>query len=325
MNRIVLDSAPAPISRAYRLMYDQPDPELAYPAIALFSEPLIKWYGVVALVLLRQCRPDVLRSEGLLSQFLSPSLGVWTQLIRLATTECGAAAPTALRSVFDEVLSRQSPALTQCVREIEDYLGSGLQKRTMIDYFDALVFYRNKTRGHGAPSPQHQRDLSHVLLEGYDDVLRRLDGLQRLRLVYVERAEIHRGGAVHVLRICNGLNSFILPERLALGTREGLASGSVHLFSEESKPLVELSPILVRPPGSDGFYFYNGSRKNVEYLSYDGTGQEYYRPDGYLEAVREFLSLADGDAPASHGTPQQPRFRDRDNDREEFSFGDLGM
>src|SRR5512134_4005950 len=100
MNRIVLDSAPAPISRAYRLMYDQPDPELAYPAIALFSEPLIKWYGVVALVSLRQCRPDVLRSEGLLSQFLSPSLGVWTQLIRLAAAECGAAAPPALRSLF---------------------------------------------------------------------------------------------------------------------------------------------------------------------------------------------------------------------------------
>jgi hypothetical protein len=99
----------------------------------------------------------------------------------------------------------------------------------------------------------------------------------------------------------------------------------VHLFSEESKPLVELSPILVRPPGSDGFYFYNGSRKNVEYLSYDGTGQEYYRPDGYLEAVREFLSLADNDVPAPRGIPQSPRFRDRDDDREEFFFGDLGM
>jgi hypothetical protein len=325
MNRIVLDSAPAPISRAYRLMYDQPDPELAYPAIALFSEPLIKWYGVVALVLLRQCRPDVLRGEGLLSQFLSPSLGVWTQLIRLATAECGSAAPAALRPFLDETLARQSGPLTQCVRQIEDYLGSGLQKRTIIDFFDALVFYRNKTRGHGAPSPQHQRDLSHVLLDGYDDALRRLDGLLRLRLVYVERAEIQRGGAVHVLRICNGLNSFILPERLALGAREGLASGSVHLFSEESKPLVELSPILVRPPGSDSFYFYNGSRKNVEYLSYDGTGQEYYRPDGYLEAVREFLSLTESEAAAPRGTSQPPRFRDRDEDRDAFSFGDLGM
>ncbi len=306
-------------------MYDQPDPELAYPAIALFSEPLIKWYGAVSLVMLRECRPEVLRSQGILSQFLSPSLGVWTQLIRLATSECAAAATPGLRGFFDEMLGRQSGPLTQCVRQIEEYLGSGLQRRTVLDFFDALVFYRNKTRGHGAPSPQHQRDLSHVLMDGYDELLRKLDSLFRLKLVFVERAEIHRGGAVHVLRICNGLNSFIQPERLALGTREGLASGSVHLFSDESQPLLELSPILVRPPGSDSFYFYNGSRKNVEYLSYDGIGQEYYRPDGYLEAVREFLSLSGVDASASRTFAASPQFDERADDRDEFSFGDLGM
>lgn len=306
-------------------MYDQPDPESAYPVIALFSEPLIKWYGVISLVLLKEHRPDVLRTQGILSQFLSPSLGVWTQLLRLATTECSATSGSALRSLFDETLARQSGPLTQCVRQIEDYLGSSLQKRTLLDFLDALVFYRNKTRGHGAPSPQHQRDLSHALMDGYDELLRRLDSLTRLRLVFVERAEIHRGGAVHVLRICNGLNSFIQPERLALGTREGLASGSVHLFSEESRPLLELSPILVRPPGSDSFYFYNGSRKNVEYLSYDGTGQEYYRPDGYLEAVREFLSLGSADAPAARPFSSSSRFDDHAGDRDDFSFGDLGM
>lgn len=324
MNRFVVDSAPAPVSRAYRQMYDHPDPELAYPAIALFSEPLIKWYGTASLVLLRRNEPALLQRSGLLSQFETPSLGNWTRLVRLAAAHSAEGAPAPLRDLLDELSKRTTSLLAQCVRQIEQQLGTVVEKRTLLDFLDVLVAYRNKTRGHGAPSARHQRDMSHALLDGYEELLRSLDALLRLKLVFVERAEVHRGGSVHVLRMCNGLNSFILPERLALDVRDSLATGSVHLFSEEQQPLLELSPILVRPPGSDSFYFYNGSRKSVEYLCYDGTGHEYYRPDGYVEAVREFLTLKNlGAEPLAERLP--PAADDRQNRRDDLAFGDLGM
>lgn len=323
MYRAILDAAPSPVSRAYRLMVDCADREQAYGHIALFSEPLIKWYGTLGLVQLRQQNTSVLRETGILSQFLSPSLGTWMQIVRLAGAQSDAARP-ALGEMFAELNARSSRAIEQCSRRIEAYLERPIQKRTLLDFFDNLVAYRNKTRGHGAPSIAHQREFSQVLLEAYDELLERLDMLRRLKLVFVERAEILRDGALHVLRVCNGLNSFILPERLTLPTRQALASHSVHLFTDEYRPLVELSPILVRPPSSEGFYFLNGNQKHVEYLCYDGTGQEYYRPDGYREAVNAFLAVEQGAmADADNFIYEKaPERREADND---FSFGDLGM
>ncbi len=112
MNKQLLDSLPAPISRAYRLMYDQPDAEQAYQSIALFSEPLIKWYGTIGLVALRKQRPDLLIGNGILSKFLSPSLGIWAQINRLAAKhtpfERELSPPSGL---FDELLGRQTAAM----------------------------------------------------------------------------------------------------------------------------------------------------------------------------------------------------------------------
>ena len=291
-------------------MYDQPDAEQAYQSIALFSEPLIKWYGTIGLVALRKQRPDLLIGNGILSKFLSPSLGIWAQINRLAAKHTpfeGELSP--LSGLFDELLGRQTAAMQVCVKRVEGYLGGQLQKKTLLDFLDCLVAYRNRSRGHGAPSIQHQREFSQILLEGYKELLQRLEGLSRLQLTYVERTELLRSGAVHVLRVCNGLNSFILPERLTLPTADALASESVHLFSDAERPVIELSPVLVRPPHTDSFYYLNGNRKHVEYLCYDGVGDEYYRPDGYCEAIAEFLSVDENtmtDSPVTDRTVAAP-------------------
>ena len=307
-------------------MYDQPDAEQAYQSIALFSEPLIKWYGTIGLVALREKRPDLLVGNGILSKFLSPSLGIWAQINRLAMKHApfeGEMSP--LSGLFDELLGRQTAPIQNCVKRIEDYLGGQLQKKTLLDFLECLVAYRNRSRGHGAPSVQHQREFSQILLAAYEELLQRLAGLSRFQLTYVERTELLRSGAVHVLRVCNGLNSFILPERLTLQTANALASESVHLFTDSERPVIELSPIIVRPSHADSFYFLNGNRKHVEYLCYDGVGDEYYRPDGYREAIADFLSVdeqTDANVVIDHSEPEAPA--DGKTRKTDITFGDLG-
>jgi hypothetical protein len=292
----------------------------------LFSEPLIKWYGTIGLVALRMKRPDLLIGNGILSKFLSPSLGVWAQINRLTTKHApfdGEMSP--LSGLFDELLGRQSAAMQVCVKRFEGYLGGHLPKKTQLDFLECLVAYRNRSRGHGAPSVQHQRNFSQILLDGYEELLQRLGGLSRFQLTYVERTELVRSGAVHVLRVCNGLNSFILPERLTLQTANALASESVHLFTDAERPVIELSPIIVRPPHTDSFYFLNGNRKHVEYLCYDGVGDEYYRPDGYREAITDFLSVekyADVEIVDDLTEPEPPA--DPKTRKNDITFGDLG-
>ena len=158
-------------------------------------------------------------------------------------------------------------------------------------------------------------------------ILQRLEGLSRFRLMYVERTELLRSGAVHVLRVCNGLNSFILPERLTLQTADALASESVHLFSDGEQPVIELSPVVVRPPHTDSFYFLNGNRKHVEYLCYDGVGDEYYRPDGYQEAIAEFLAVDENTDTVTNTVTDRTvaaPAADAQTRNEDITFGDLG-
>ncbi len=324
MNKRLLDEAPSPVCRAYRRMVDSTDPERAYPAIALFCEPLIKWFGAAALVLLRRERPHVLSGTGVLSKFLSPPLGAWVEVIRLAVKELEQHPNAHVRSMFAELTLSQSKSLQRHVAGMEEYLATRVQKKTLLDFLECCVAYRNKTRGHGAPSSQHQREFSPVLLEAYDELLARLETLCRLKLVVIENAELRHGAVVHVLRICNGLNSFILPERLTLAPSGALSSETVHLFSPEQSAIVELSPILVRPPGRDAFYFLNGSRNAVEYLCYDGAEHEYYRPDGYREEVSRFLDVEIGQPP----DPQRncgEQIDAKSSDPDDLDFGALGM
>lgn len=317
MNRAFLEGAPSPLSRAYRLMYDRPDLEGSYLAISTFFEPLIKWYGAVGLVCLRKAAMERLTSSGILAQFRKPSLGTWTQIVRLALQDRHGWDGSPVTALFEQLERRCPDGVRACASAVEKYLGTSLEKRTVLDFLECGVAYRNKTRGHGAPSAAHQKEFSHQLLAAFEELVARLDGLCLLKLGYVERSENVGGSAQHILRVCSGLNSFVHPERLLLEKENALSSGTVHLCTEDLQPLVELSPIVVRPEGTDSFYFLNDSARGPEYLCYDGVTAEFYRSDGLGDAVRQFLLFEKPPEPKPHETHRRPpptRPRERDDE-----------
>jgi hypothetical protein len=271
-------------------MYEHTEAPDSFAAISLFSEPLIKWYGALALVSLRRNEPERVVESELLPQFLSPSLGDWVRIIRLASCPASnQASSTGVQELFGELSAKSPSAVRAASARVEDYLQSPLSKRSLLDFLEVCVAYRNKTRGHGAPSKRHQTEFAGVFLEAWEEFLESLERFYDLKLMFVERSENFGANALHSLRVCSGLNSIVLVEKMTLPKSLALSSRTVHVFSRSHTPLYELSPILVRHATKDAFYFLNSGRKALEYLCYDGDDAEYYRPEGYDDAVRAFF------------------------------------
>lgn len=322
MEKKIIYSAPLPIARAYKIIYDKEDLIDSYYNVSLFIEVFIKWYGTIALLILRKYNADALYNAGILSKFISPSLGTWVQAIRLLLKNNNVN-NSKIYQMFDELKNKQGCNTANCSRLLDKYIDSEMNKKTIIDFFESSVTYRNKTRGHGAPSRNHQDQFSKLLIDAYEEILISLEYICRLKLIYVEKIEIVSDYSVHTIRDLSGLNSFIIPEKLNLPRNESLNSRSLYLSLENYYPIIELSPIIVRPHERDGVYFLNSTHNGVEYLSYDGSVDEYYRPDGYKESLENFFSFI---ISSSNFKPlnNSNNIDDKDN-KNEFPFHELGF
>src|SRR5688572_21237467 len=83
MNRRLLETLPLPLARAYRQMYDHGLPAESYQFISLFMEPLLKWYGALALVTLRANYPEKFAAL-VFPRNLTLSLGHWLSPLQSA-------------------------------------------------------------------------------------------------------------------------------------------------------------------------------------------------------------------------------------------------
>jgi hypothetical protein len=316
---------PTPVARAYRQMYDHGSPGEAYHFIALFIEPLLKWYGTMALTALRQTAPEKLTGLGIPPRNLSFSLGHWASPLQLLVNQTEGLLPPPwepLSRAFEELRRKPAAEIKTCIDSIEQYFATTLAKKSLLDFLSAGVYYRNRTRGHGAPTIQHQQQFAPLLLSAYEALLQSLDSLGRLKLIYIERAEIVGSSCVHTLRECRGLFSSLLPDRLSRSKGDALSSQTMYLFSADLVPLVELSPILIRPAGRDSLYFLNSCAGGAEYLSYDGESEEFHRPETYVESLRDFfgpVDLASRESQADPGAGKNIR-----TEPEDLGFGNLG-
>jgi hypothetical protein len=326
MKRHLLETLPMPLARAYRQMYDQGHGAEAYHFCALFIEPLIKWYGALALVTLRLAEPQRLAAIGIPPRNLSFALGHWSAPLQAAVNQPAANLPPgwqAIEAAFEELRRKPAAELKEFIAATEEYAATSLGKRSVLDFLLAGVAYRNRTRGHGAPTTQHQNQFTPLLLAAYDALLPGLDSLGRLKLIYLERAEILGASCVHTLRECQGLFSTLLPEKWTCPKAQALSSQAMYLFSADLTPLVELSPLLIRPTGRDALYFLNSCAGGPEYLSYDGTSEEFYRPESFADAIREFFGVSSSAAPlAASPQPARPAAA---AEAEDLGFGNLGM
>ena len=307
MKRHLLETLPMPLARAYRQMYDQGHGAEAYHVSALFIEPLIKWYGTLALVLLRAAEPQRLAAAGIPPRNLSFALGHWSSpLASVVNQPLGNLPPSwqPLETAFEELRRKPAAELKEFIVATEEYAATTLGKRTVLDFLLAGVAYRNRTRGHGAPTTQHQSEFAPLLLAAFDALLPALDSLARLKLIYLERAEIIGASCVHTLRECQGLFSTLLPQRWSCPKAQALSSQAMYLFSADLSPLIELTPLLIRPAGCDSLYFLNSCAGGAEYLSYDGTSEEFHRPESYTDSIREFFGVAPGGPLAPDNPPQ---------------------
>lgn len=324
MNRLLLDTLPMPIARAYRQMYDHGPPAEAYHFIALFVEPLLKWYGTLAMTAMRQLAPDQLAKLDIPPRGMSLSLGHWSSAL-LWMVKQDALMPAAwepLRVALGELRQKAPPAARECLAAIEEYSATTLQKKSILDFLTGCVLYRNRTRGHGAPTLQHQQQFAPMLLEAYESLLVLLDSFSRLSLLYIERAEIFGSSCVHTLRECHGLFSGLLGERLSLPKADALSAQTIYLFSRDLQPMLELSPILVRPPGRDALYFLNSFANGAEYLSYDGTEEEFHRAETLLDALRDFFGVSAGSSSDRRAPDYRPLAY---TEPEDLGFGNLGL
>ena len=325
MNRRLLEAMPLPIARAYRQMYDHGSAAESYQFIALFMEPLLKWYGSLALVTLRAGFPEKFISLAF-PRNLTLSLGHWLSPLQTAVQLPAGRLPAhwqPLERAFEELRAKAATELKDFIAAVEAYAGTTLAKRSVFDFLAATVLYRNRTRGHGAPTLAHQQQFAPLLLAAYETMLQSFDCWTRLNLIYVERAEILGTSCVHSLRECQGLFSALLNQRLTTPKAQAMSSQALYLFNGELTPLVELTPLLIRPAGRDAIYFLNSAAGGTEYLCYDNSAEEFHRPETYLDAVRDFFGAeitpaerADG-APVGKPTPTAAA--------DDLGFGNLGM
>ncbi|KAF0245649.1 MAG: serine/threonine protein [Planctomycetota bacterium] len=154
IRRRLLHALPWPLAQALRRAHNEKTAQGRHNAAYLFFEATLKLAACAQIgTYISLGSPDQNLNKDL-EALARASAGTWLQLLR-AVSEFNAgrgdAALLPLAGVHARLKERAAlPAATAFLKRAEDGGGSGAGKTTPLDFFEALVAYRNHELGHGA-------------------------------------------------------------------------------------------------------------------------------------------------------------------------------
>jgi DeoR/GlpR family transcriptional regulator of sugar metabolism len=289
---IILHEYPYPIAKCYERLVRTRDVTQRRDKIRYLFEATLKYCACLSIgQYLSSGRRDPL-IDAALGCLARPSLGHWLNLSR----QCGRHSQPTSPSLFSPATwekTRTRPAMLEAFNVIRRYLDpertGNVESVSPFSFLEAMVAYRNKTSGHGAPQQDHIERFTPILEAGVVDLLHHLAELKTLRLVYLSEIRVERQRFVHTMTSLMGNTPLALPDYLSSKDEALIGQDrTLVIFDERNGAfLFTLHPLLIY--ASDSVFILQACdlKHSVEYLCHD-TGSSYLA-DHVFEDFKERL------------------------------------
>ena len=253
-------------------------------------EVTLKYAACIAISsYLRDPRRDA-QTDAALSCLTRPSLGHWLNLFRRCTRHQQS---LGLGLFPAELFERTStrPAMVRCMNALKEALepgsSSAVQGVSLLHLLEAMIAYRNRTTGHGAPSREQIEKMSGFLEEGVVDLILHAEVLQKTPLVFVSEIRAERRSFVHSLTRLVGTSPMTIPDFVT--DRDGALLGAdKQLFlcdPESMQPQIPLHPLVIYAQQDVFLLHQSDLNRNVQYLCHHSGA--FYTADRLFEDFKE--------------------------------------
>jgi DeoR/GlpR family transcriptional regulator of sugar metabolism len=174
-----------------------------------------------------------------------------------------------------------------------------------LSFLEAMVTYRNRVSGHGAPQRDHVETFTPILEAGLVDLLQHLSDLKNLRLVFLSEIRLERQRFVHVMTRLMGNSPLALADYVS--SKEDALLGhdrTLLVFDDRNDGfLFSLHPLVIY--ATDDVFILQSSdlKRSVEYLSHD-TGATYIA-DQIFDDFKQHLGPYLGDFEPNDSTDKE--------------------
>lgn len=311
VERAVLHEYPLPIAKCYERVVGAKDIHQRWDACRYLFEATLKYISCIGIAqYLRGDRGDE-RINGALSCLTRPSLGHWLNILRLVeryNSEKGSSLLPADFAAKSRDLTRMADAI-HAMKEGAEGQGSRAESISAYHFLEAVVSYRNRTAGHGAPQPEHIRAVTPILEAGILEFLGRCDLLRRQALVYISEIRVERHSVVHAQYGLMGTTKVALPDFVT--TKESALFGfdrTLFLCAPESTtPLLSLHPLVIFANEELFLLQQADPRSSVEYVCHHSG--KAYSADRVFEDFREKMGSFFGESTRSVALDKEQAYK----------------
>ncbi|MBN2548311.1 MAG: ATP-dependent Clp protease ATP-binding subunit [Anaerolineales bacterium] len=287
---IITYQYPYPLAVAAKRFNDSISHTERFLSLATLIEFTIKYIASIAIGQYLRDEQNVPALQAILKRNLArPTLGMWNELMR----ECiqyyqehpdrDFAIPK-LKRKFNEkfhIDDRSSAPIVKGFRFMEKFLRPGKESNkssiTLPQFFDLVVFYRNKTWGHGIDRMNQDACEQHisVMLPAIEQILTELDFLLQYPLRYVHEARMEKGKCVHTMFLYMGAQ-YEKDKKDFVGDYH--QEHRLYLCNDDGVPLLSLHPLLIIQRRNMFMMEFNDRNQKVTYRSVD-SGDEFEPTD----------------------------------------------
>jgi|GEM_PF-3230849 len=297
MNNTIRNEFPYPIAKAYLRAVNADEPVERFTLIGYLFEVALKFIASVSIAEYVQSRRRDESVNKTLQGINRPSLGNWAGFLR-DTLRFNLTQGTTL---FSDRYFKKSPdykKMIAAVNAINDYLNpdkpSNLTSVSPEMFVNAMVNYRNKTKGHGAIQKRDCVNMNPVLFDAVEEFMFTFPLFLDYELALVRKIEFDkRNNFVHQLEKLDGTD-IMKTTYVSQQPDPNVRAGHIALCKPEEhqiRPFLSLHPLFIFLDDKEDVYVLNeGEGARIEYLCYHRGGRDaIYTPDELKEDFVAFF------------------------------------
>lgn len=296
----ILHEYPYPIAKCYERLLRTRDLMQRRDQVRYLFEVTLKYCACLSIAQYLRIGHHEPSIDAALSCLSRPSLGHWLNLFRQCSrrnqlAEVGFFSPATLEK------TRSRPAMIEAFNAIKRFIDperkGNVEGVSPLSFLEAMVSYRNRAAGHGAPQRDHVESFTPILEAGLVELLEHFSELKNLRLVYISEIRIERDRFVHVMTRLMGTSPLAMSDYVS--AREDALLGhdrTLLVFDNRNDAfLFSLHPLVIYANEDVFILQLSDLKRSVEYLCHD-TGATYVADqifDDFKQQLGPYLGNVD--------------------------------
>lgn len=275
----ILREYPYPIAKCYERLLRTRDLMQRRDYVRYLFEVTLKYCACLSIAQYLSTGHHEPTIDAALSCLARPSLGHWLNLFRQCSRSNQLNGSSVFSAVsFEKTKSRQAmlQAFNAIKRFVDPNRTGNSESVSPLGFLEAMVTYRNRSSGHGAPQADHVQMFTPLLEAGLIDLLQHFPELKNGRVVYLAEIRLERQRYVHVMTRLMGNTALASPDYVTAKEDALLGhDGTLLVFDDHNDVfLFSLHPLVIY--ASEDVFILQSSdlRRSVEYLSHH-TGALY--------------------------------------------------